>query len=132
MHSNDIFLEIIRGTLFFKKIAARLHIDSRKCGDMEQMDKEELLTVNELAALLKCSKLTIYGLVARKKIPYKQPTRRLLRFRKSEIMAWIDGGQVSLEKPTISDKRKSKRMGITGTVNVREIVELAKKEILEA
>ena len=95
------------------------------------MDQEEFLTVDEVATLIKCSKFTVYGMVARRRIPFKKPSRRLLRFRKSEIIAWLDGGsQGIVEKPTSSERRRAKQIRRAGTKNAFGIVALAKQEVL--
>lgn len=94
--------------------------------------EDEYLTVDELAALIKCSKLTLYGMVARKKIPFKKPSRRLLRFKKTEIKDWIDGKYLRNEVgPTASGKKTPKRK-LSYATNIKGIVDLARKEVLGA
>jgi hypothetical protein len=36
-----------------------MHIDIRKAG--RRMDQEEFLTIDDVAALIECSKFTVYG-----------------------------------------------------------------------
>jgi excisionase family DNA binding protein len=55
---------------------------------MERM--ERLLNAGEVASMLGIGKLSVYSLVARKQIPYVKISRRILRFRESEIAEWID------------------------------------------
>jgi excisionase family DNA binding protein len=52
---------------------------------------EILLTVKELAAALKLTEQTIQRYVLRNEIPYRK-ILRAVRFRPSEINAWIDNG----------------------------------------
>jgi predicted DNA-binding transcriptional regulator AlpA len=55
---------------------------------------DELLTVAELAALLKCEESSIYNLTRKRAVRYAHelPVLRLpmgLRFRKSSVIAWL-------------------------------------------
>jgi excisionase family DNA binding protein len=52
---------------------------------------EVLLTVKELAAVLKLTEQTIQRYVLRKEIPFHK-IMRAVRFRPSEINCWIDNG----------------------------------------
>lgn len=91
---------------------------------------DEYMTPDEVADLIKCSKLTIYGLVAKKKIPYKKPSRRLLRFKKSEILAWIDGKYPGAETTSSFPAKKTARRKVLGAGHVKGIVNMARKEVL--
>ena len=51
---------------------------------------ENLIDVNEVAALLGIARKTVYGLVQERKIPYIKPTRMTLRFRRTDIEAWLE------------------------------------------
>ncbi len=89
-----------------------------------------LLVADEVATLIRCSKLTIYGMVSKRKIPFIKLSRRLLRFRKSEIMDWIEGGAKGIEGKNLDNKRK-RRMKTSGTGNnIRGIVKKAKKDVM--
>ena len=50
--------------------------------------EKELLSVNELAAKIKLSPKTIYGLVCRGQIPYLKVGARVL-FDQDKIAAWL-------------------------------------------
>ena len=58
-------------------------------------ESEEILTVADLAALLKCKPSSVYNLTRRRgraRYEYPVPVLRLpcgLRFRRSSIMAWL-------------------------------------------
>lgn len=60
----------------------------------------QLLTVEELAAMLKTSRKSVYSMVERGQIPRPCIFRigRLLRFRESAIQAWI-GNHGEGQKP---------------------------------
>ena len=52
-----------------------------------------LLTVLEVAALLKVKPRTIYEMVAKNRIPYRKPPgSNILRFDLDEIIAWTKAG----------------------------------------
>jgi excisionase family DNA binding protein len=59
---------------------------------------DQLLTIQECAAILHLSVPTIYGLVHRKEIPVSKKGKRLY-FSKDEINAWIKTGR----KMTVSE-----------------------------
>jgi excisionase family DNA binding protein len=60
---------------------------------LEQSNKkDELLTIDEAAKLIKLSKATIYGLVHKKSIPHCKKGKRLY-FQKSELLEWIQSGR---------------------------------------
>ena len=52
---------------------------------------ETYLTIEELAAHLKLAVQTIRRYVLNKEIPYRK-IKKVVRFRLSEIEAWIEGG----------------------------------------
>ena len=56
--------------------------------------KDEFLTTEELATLLKIPKLTVYKWVSQRKIPYVKVGKHL-RFKRSEIEEWLKERRVS-------------------------------------
>ena len=59
---------------------------------------DPLLTIDELCEVLKVEHKTIYQLTYRGKIPHYKITNRL-RFRKSEILSWIEEQRVTKTLP---------------------------------
>jgi excisionase family DNA binding protein len=55
-------------------------------------EADQLLTIDETAALAHLSKLTIYGLVSRAEIPCMKKGKRLY-FSKTELINWIRTGR---------------------------------------
>jgi excisionase family DNA binding protein len=55
---------------------------------------DPLLTINDLCSLLKIEPTTVYQMTYRGKIPHYKIANRL-RFRQSEILAWIDNQRVN-------------------------------------
>jgi excisionase family DNA binding protein len=94
-----------------------------------------LLKTDEVAELLKVKKSTIYSLVHRNKIPHIKISHKILRFRQSEIEAWLDRAHSA---PT--HERAHKRTGQREMKQITEgsegltesIIEAAKKEVLGA
>jgi len=90
---------------FFLLCVVRFLIDMRD-------EIEVLLTVKELAAVLKLTEQTIQRYVLRKEIPFHK-IMRAVRFRPSEINCWIDNGglqineqlEMSNEQLTISNEQ---------------------------
>ena len=58
----------------------------------QQQEQDQLLTIQQAAALLTLSVPTIYGLVNRSAIPYSKPGKRLY-FSKQELTDWIKTGR---------------------------------------
>lgn len=94
---------------------------------------EKYLTADEVAKLLTIEKVSVYGMVARGQIPCLKITGRLLRFKESEIQAWLDSKSRDARyriKPGFKQPVKSKKTLATSVTNVDRIVEIAKREVL--
>ncbi len=55
-------------------------------------EKDEVLTIDAAAKLIKLAKPTIYGLVHKKSIQHYKKGKRLY-FHKSELLEWIQSGR---------------------------------------
>ena len=60
-----------------------------------ELEQDELLTVSDLALLLKCKESSIYNLTRKRSVRYAHelPVIRApfgLRFKKSRVLAWLD------------------------------------------
>ena len=62
-------------------------------------DPEQLLDVNEAAALLHVKSKTLYAWVSRNKIPYRKICS-LVRFHRGDLIEWAKGHQQNTSKPT--------------------------------
>ncbi len=60
----------------------------------EHRKKDRPMTVEEAADMLMVSVKTAYGWVCAKRIPHLKPSRSILRFRRSDIEAWLDNKAV--------------------------------------
>lgn len=52
---------------------------------------EKLLTIDEVAQMLQVSRSAIYKNMSAGTIPYLRINKRIVRFRPSDIQAWLDG-----------------------------------------
>lgn len=55
------------------------------------MSDDELLTIREVAEILKLAVGSVYHLVSQNRIPHLHLSKRCLRFRRGSIQAWIKG-----------------------------------------
>lgn len=70
--------------------------------------ENEILNFNEVRALLKVSKSTLYKLSSSNSIPHFKPTKGKLFFRRKDILTWITGKS---ETCTISNLKNSEENG---------------------
>jgi excisionase family DNA binding protein len=75
---------------------------------------ERLLSVDEVVLMLGVSKATIYSWTHKNKIPHIKLSRRLLKFRESDILAWIErrSNNPSEEKKGTSALRRKDSLSI--------------------
>lgn len=95
---------------------------------------EELLTINEVSKILKLSPRTLYNLISLAKIPHIKLSGRAVRFRPSDIEAWL------IEKTKLEAKKVGKTVSIvrlekTGKFKgknrfLENLIENAKKDAL--
>ena len=96
---------------------------------------EKLLKIEEVAELLGFSVQGVYTLVFKKKIPAVKISKRALRFRPSDIEAWLrEKTQQPVQAATVQQPaRRSPGRPRKNNVNssyVDSIVNAAKKEVL--
>ena len=88
---------------------------------------KEILNIDELSEHLGIKKSSLYSKVERKEIPYYK-IGHLVRFKKSDIDAWMEGSKVE----TLDLQKRAKRI-LRGTGNyTTDIDTLVKKTIAEA
>lgn len=74
---------------------------------------EPLLSIDELCAWLGMSKSWVWERTRRDAIPVVR-LGRYVRFRKSEIVAWIESGDASLERGSLPPLRSERGSGGNG------------------
>jgi excisionase family DNA binding protein len=92
--SND---QVKNGNKAFPVLSVSKHpgLKSKFNSSQERsMAMDPLLTIDELCDVLKVEPATIYQMTYRGKIPHYKIANRL-RFRQSEILAWIDEQRVN-------------------------------------
>lgn len=62
------------------------------------MENKELLTIKEVAELLRLKQNVVYGMTYRKQIPFIK-IGRTKRFSRSKIMAWINSNSYDTISP---------------------------------
>ena len=63
---------------------------------------QELLRDDKAAALCDIATRTFRRLVAARKAPQPIKINSLIRWRRSELLEWIDGGCLPIEEPTVT------------------------------
>lgn len=94
---------------------------------------EQLLTVPEVAELLQFPKQTVYQMVSQRRLPVIRFSGRCLRFRRSDIDAFIAAKLVPAGAPP-EDKRTVIRTGKPGRPryalqDIDNLINTAKKEV---
>ncbi len=59
------------------------------------MDRSELLTVGEVAELLRMKPAGVYAMTAARRIPFVRVSNRV-RFRRHEVERWLDANRVDV------------------------------------
>jgi excisionase family DNA binding protein len=78
--------------------------DITGAGETEMRD-DDLADVNEIAEFLHLSPGTVYHLISQERIPFVRLSARCVRFRRSDVEAWIAEKCVP---PVASDTEKKK------------------------
>jgi excisionase family DNA binding protein len=53
----------------------------------------EVLTVLEVASLLRCDRKTVYEAIRRRNLPHQKISARALRFSRDAVLQWLRSGQ---------------------------------------
>ena len=95
---------------------------------------EKLLSIDELSEFLGVKKATIYAWTCQNKIPHIKLSKRLLKFKKADILKWLDRKSVSTDFSHLSQVNKkvrhSKISHGRNDDNIEKIISDAKTKIL--
>jgi len=95
------------------------------------MQEDKLLTLQELCNLLHLKPATIYSLIYHKKIPVVKLSSRCLRFRLSDIQAWIAAKTVQpMQYQAMPAQTKRPRGRPPKNPRIEQIIEQAKREVM--
>ena len=72
---------------------------------------EPMVGIDEACRILQRAKSTIYALCQSHKIPFYQPGK-MLQFKRSELMAWMEGGKQETCRQTHEDIAAAMQKGI--------------------
>ncbi len=95
---------------------------------------DRLLDISDVCTITGLKKTTIYMWIHKRQIPVVKLSRRAVRFRESDLVAFIDAkfqNPVSLRKDEGQSKQghpNKKRRLSRNTIQVDEIMEIAKRE----
>lgn len=67
----------------------------------EMNEPNPLMTIDELAALLRLNRDTTYKAAAERKIPGVRKIGRTIRIHRQSVMAWLEQG----ESPAVTERR---------------------------
>jgi excisionase family DNA binding protein len=88
-----------------KMIREEVRTALQECQSTTQVDAEnDLMTIEELAALVNMAVTSIYGLIRRRQIPHIKRGKRLI-FEKTKIIEWLQSGRQN----TVSDAKADAR-----------------------
>jgi excisionase family DNA binding protein len=95
---------------------------------------QRLLSIDDLSAMLGVAKATIYSWTSKNKIPHIKLSKRLLKFKEDEIIAWIEKRSIHIDSQVskrIQNKHKSSKKNLSFESGlIEKIIENAKKEVL--
>ena len=63
--------------------------------DQQSKNQKEILSLEETASFLDCSKSVVYNYVRDRLIPYFKPSNRKIYFKKTDLIKWIETGRRS-------------------------------------
>jgi excisionase family DNA binding protein len=97
---------------------------------------ERLLSIDELKEFLGVKKATIYSWTSQNKIPHVKLSKRLVKFREKEIMAWIATKSIitgATETDQNAGKRSSYKKQSPGFINnyIDRVIKRAKEEVIK-
>ena len=92
---------------------------------------EKLLDIDDVSEMLGVTKATIYSWTSQNKIPHVKLSKRLLKFRATEIMAWIAARSFSMDTCTPPERIENLKTDLNGSDDfIERIINTAKKEAL--
>jgi excisionase family DNA binding protein len=68
---------------------------SGRATERREMERSELLTVEEVAELLRLTSKGVYAMTSARRIPFVRVSNRI-RFRRDEVDGWLDGNRVDV------------------------------------
>jgi|WetSurMetagenome_2_1015567.scaffolds.fasta_scaffold00088_39 excisionase family DNA binding protein len=90
---------------------------------------ERLLSVDETLGILGIKKATLYSWVCRRQIPVVKLSARLLKFRESDLEAFINARAVNYQQKPVKASRTIKAPNRPGK-DIHEMVASIRQEVL--
>ena len=95
---------------------------------------EKLLSIDEISELLGIAKATIYSWTSQNKIPHIKLSSRILKFRESEIIDWIEKKAVNSDALIVRGLKKHKKVSVKSSYAddyIDRLVKGAKTDVLD-
>jgi excisionase family DNA binding protein len=93
---------------------------------------EKLLNINDLSEILGVTKATIYSWTSQNKIPHIKIGKRLLKFRESEILKWIEKISANNNAETDNHSKKNQKLSLKSSMpddDIDRIIKRAKIDV---
>lgn len=92
---------------------------------------EKLLDIDDVSEMLGVTKATIYSWTSQNKIPHIKLSKRLLKFRELDIMAWIAARSVSMDTCIPPERVQISKRSVSEPDDfIERIINTAKEEVL--
>lgn len=92
---------------------------------------EKLLDIDDVSEMLGVTKATIYSWTSQNKIPHIKLSKRLLKFREREIMAWVAARTVSTDTTCPTERMRTSKAHLNEPDDfIERIINNAKEEVL--
>lgn len=76
--------------------------------EMKANSKKEILTMDEASSMLDLSKSYLYRMTSERIIPHYKPLNKVIYFKRSELITWIEKGRVPTKDELLKTYSKSK------------------------
>lgn len=76
--------------------------------EMKANSKKEILTMDEASSMLDLSKSYLYRMTSERIIPHYKPLNKVIYFKRSELIAWIEKGRVQTKDELLETYSKQK------------------------
>ena len=74
--------------------------------EMKANSKKEILTMDEASSMLDLSKSYLYRMTSERIIPHYKPLNKVIYFKRSELIAWIEKGRVQTKDELLQQYKK--------------------------
>jgi len=69
--------------------------------EMKQSSRKEILSIEDASIFLGVSKSYLYKLTSQREIPHFKPLNKIIYFKRSELIDWIEKGKIPTNEELI-------------------------------